>query len=118
MKYQSLYYALESQYNKTNKSKSFSEYVANWFGKTLSKALLEYGNAVYDNPLNQKSTFKPEYGNTAEFILDNALDPILDNCYVEDKLKDIISDLIEKNKKAILTAHPEMKDSEESFYYE
>ena len=102
MKNKELYKALETQYKTKYKGpKSFSEYVAHWFGQVVAKAALSYGQNAYENPqvkaLNKKQGIKPEFKDAAEFILDNPLDALLENSYIEDKLRDTIDNLIEKN---------------------
>lgn len=101
MKYEELYSALEAQYKTKYKGpKSFSEYVAHWLGKVVSKTALSYGMNVYENEHSrafaEKKGNKLEYNNAAEFILDNVLDALIEESYIEDKLRDEMEALIEK----------------------
>lgn len=101
MVFQELYNALEQQYKTKYKGpKSFPEYVAQWLGKVISKAALEYGTNVYDNEHYKKqmkaSGLKPEYKNSAEFMLENVLDAVVGNSHIEDNLRDVIGELVDK----------------------
>ena len=114
-------YAIENEWNKTKKNTSFTEYFAKKMGQMIASAALKKISISYEIEKNRfPELFGEDYKgcDSVEQAIATVLLDAMWETRLSDSVLDVVGDMIDKNANAIIKNHPEILESEESFYFE